>query len=292
MQLLKYSAVTGKFFNIRSSFFTDCINFRTSPLLIGSVKSNMGHAEPASGICSVAKVIITMERGFIPANLHFQTPNQYIDGLKNGQLKVVSEKTEFPGGHVGINSFGFGGSNTHAVFREPPKIEYKPIESVNFPRVVLYSGRTQEGLKQFFGQVQEHLDDLYFQRLLANQANIPPKDTPFRGYLMYNRDNKAEPLVDIGKIPITEPRPVWYVYSGMGSQWPGMARGLMSIPVIDNSLRACSKALEEYGMDVYKMLNNPDPAQYQNNTLNCMLAISAIQVRNFSFLFFIYMFIN
>jgi fatty acid synthase len=258
---------------------------RTSPLLIGSVKSNMGHAEPASGICSIAKVILAIERNIIPPNLHFQNPNQYIDGLKNGQLKVVSEKTEFPGGYVGVNSFGFGGSNTHVVLRAPEKPKELPIlESVDYPRIILYSGRTQEGLKHFFGNVQEHLDNLYFQRLLANQANIPPKDTPFRGFLMYNRENSAEPILDIAKVPITEPRPIWYVYSGMGSQWAGMARGLMAIPVIDTSLRACSKALEEYGLDVYKMLNNPDPAQYKNNTLNCMLAISAIQVALTDFL--------
>lgn len=256
------------------------MSFRTNPLLIGSVKSNMGHAEPASGLCSVIKVLIAMERGVIPPNLHFESPNQYIDGLKNGQLKVVSEKTDFPYGFIGINSFGFGGSNTHAVFRSPDRPKaLPPLKKVDFPRMILYSGRTQDGLKQTFSDIQEHIDDLYFQRLLANQANIPPRDTPFRGYLMYNRSNNAEPTIEVAKIPITEHRPIWFVYSGMGSQWPGMARGLMAIPIIDNSLRECSKALEEFGLDVYGMLNNPDPKQYQNNTLNCMLAISAIQVR-------------
>ena len=64
-----------------------CKNRRT-PLFIGSVKSNMGHAEPASGLCAVAKVLLAMERGVIPPNLHFNEPNPYIPGLLDGRLKV------------------------------------------------------------------------------------------------------------------------------------------------------------------------------------------------------------
>lgn len=64
----------------------------------------------------------------------------------------------------------------------------------------------------------------------------------------------------------------------MGSQWPGMARGLMKIPCFNDSLKASSKVLEQYGLDVYKMLQSNDPDQYKSNTLNSMLAISSIQV--------------
>jgi fatty acid synthase len=94
---------------------------RTTPLLIGSVKSNMGHAEPASGLCSVAKVLIAMESGFIPPNLHYKEPNPYIPGLTDGRLHVVTEKMPWNGGYVGVNSFGFGGSNTHICLRSHPK---------------------------------------------------------------------------------------------------------------------------------------------------------------------------
>jgi fatty acid synthase len=65
---------------------------RNSPLLIGSVKSNMGHSEPASGLCSVAKVLIAMEAGVIPPNVHFQTPNPDIPALSDGRLQVSCVK--------------------------------------------------------------------------------------------------------------------------------------------------------------------------------------------------------
>jgi len=62
---------------------------RTSPLLIGAVKSNIGHAETASGMGTLAKVIISMEAGCIPGNLHFKTPNPTIPGLVDGRLQVI-----------------------------------------------------------------------------------------------------------------------------------------------------------------------------------------------------------
>ena len=63
---------------------------RQTPLLIGSVKSNMGHSEAASGLCSITKVLIAMEHGLIPPNLHFSNPRQDAEGLLAGRLKVHS----------------------------------------------------------------------------------------------------------------------------------------------------------------------------------------------------------
>jgi len=62
---------------------------RQTPLLIGSVKSNMGHAESASGLCSVVKVLIAMEHGLIPPNLHFSNPRQDVESLLAGRFKVL-----------------------------------------------------------------------------------------------------------------------------------------------------------------------------------------------------------
>jgi len=59
-----------------------------TPLLIGSVKSNMGHSEPASGLCSITKVLISVEHGLIPPNLHFSNPRQDVKSLLAGRFKV------------------------------------------------------------------------------------------------------------------------------------------------------------------------------------------------------------
>ena len=65
-----------------------CSNSRSGPLLIGSVKSNMGHSEISSGLASLAKVLIAMHDHAIPPNLHFIEPNPDIAGLMDGRLKV------------------------------------------------------------------------------------------------------------------------------------------------------------------------------------------------------------
>lgn len=79
---------------------------RSSPLLIGSVKSNMGHSEPASGLCSIVKILIGMERGVIPPNLHFQSPNKDIPGLNDGRLQVKTSvsKSVFRFNTINFNS--------------------------------------------------------------------------------------------------------------------------------------------------------------------------------------------
>jgi acyl transferase domain-containing protein len=68
-------------------------------------------------LAAVAKVLLSMEGGVIPANLHYSKPNPDIPALADGRLKVVSENTPWEGGYVGVNSFGFGGSNVHVLLR-------------------------------------------------------------------------------------------------------------------------------------------------------------------------------
>lgn len=61
---------------------------RSTALLVGSLKSNMGHSEPAAGLCSIVKVLIAMHTGYIPANLHYDVPNLGMPALLDGRIKV------------------------------------------------------------------------------------------------------------------------------------------------------------------------------------------------------------
>src|SRR6516164_2205213 len=87
---------------------------------IGSVKSNIGHLEPASGIAGLLKVVLALRHRAIPRTLHFTNPNPQIP-FEELNLSVVSEYTELLPGRLtmGVNSFGFGGTNAHIVVREP-----------------------------------------------------------------------------------------------------------------------------------------------------------------------------
>ena len=94
-----------------------------APLAIGSVKTNLGHLETAAGVAGLVKAALVLKHGQIPASLHFETPNPHIDfaALK---LRVPTELEAFPktvGARLaGVNSFGFGGSNSHVILAEPP----------------------------------------------------------------------------------------------------------------------------------------------------------------------------
>ena len=110
----------------------------------------------------------------IPPNLHFKEANEYIEGLKDGSLKVVTEKTPFPSAaFIGVNSFGFGGSNTHVVLKapKPTKMIDAPVEKAPFTRLILYSGRTKEGLENVFERVRaEAAENPFVHQLMAGQV--------------------------------------------------------------------------------------------------------------------------
>ena len=86
--------------------------------LLGSVKTNIGHTEAASGVAGLLKVALAMQRGLIPASLNFDQPNPAID-FAAGHMQVVQHNTPWPKRDrppiAGVNSFGFGGTNCHVV---------------------------------------------------------------------------------------------------------------------------------------------------------------------------------
>ena len=93
---------------------------KNEPVLIGSVKSNVGHLEAAAGVTSIIKVILSLQHEMIPANLNFNTPNPFINWAEL-PIKVVNQHTQWKRKNgirrAGINGFGFGGSNAHAIRR-------------------------------------------------------------------------------------------------------------------------------------------------------------------------------
>ncbi|KAL9579588.1 MAG: hypothetical protein Q9212_005023 [Teloschistes hypoglaucus] len=96
----------------------------STPLLIGSIKSNMGHCEPTSGIAGIMKAVLAIEHGIIPPTVGLKTINPNID-LKDGRLQIVTESTKWPDlpiRRASINSFGYGGANAHAIIESVESI--------------------------------------------------------------------------------------------------------------------------------------------------------------------------
>lgn len=89
------------------------------PLLVGSVKSNLGHTEWAAGVTALIKTVLSMNHGLIPRHLHFEDPNPHVE-WDQLPIKVTSESTEWPNGTgrapiAGVNAFGMSGTNAHVL---------------------------------------------------------------------------------------------------------------------------------------------------------------------------------
>ena len=96
---------------------------RSDPLWVGSVKTNFGHLEASAGVAGLIKVILGLQQGKIPPNLHFHTPNPYID-WQDSPVKIPTTLTDWPAAQriAGISSFGISGTNAHLVVEAAPAL--------------------------------------------------------------------------------------------------------------------------------------------------------------------------
>ncbi len=122
----------------------------SNPLLIGSVKTNIGHLEPAAGMAGLIKLLLAFEHDEIPRHLHFQTPNPHIPWQAIA-VKVAAESVAWPRTlhprTAGLSAFGFSGTNAHVIVEEPPTAVVS--EPTPAPRLCLLpiSARSEEALK-------------------------------------------------------------------------------------------------------------------------------------------------
>jgi acyl carrier protein len=108
-------------------------NDRKQKCFLGAVKSNIGHLESAAGIAGLIKSVLILYHGIIPPNLHFNQPNQYID-FESYNLEVATEETKIEQQtHIGISSFGFGGTNAHIIIKGVDDQVRKNIENIEVP---------------------------------------------------------------------------------------------------------------------------------------------------------------
>lgn len=242
---------------------------RTEPLLIGSTKSNMGHPEPASGLAALAKVVLSLERGVWAPNLHYRDPNPDIPALTDGRVRVVDQPIPVRGGIVGINSFGFGGSNVHVILRPH---DYRGAESVEcVARMVPACGRTEGAVRTLLQKAQENSENSSFLSLLTDISSAP--GMPFRGYTVLGSEQN---IMEVQSAQAA-PRPLWYICSGMGTQWAGMGRSLMQLPDFRDSILRSDIALKDTGLVVSQMLMEATDNTFED-TVHAFVGLAAIQI--------------
>ena len=236
------------------------------PLLIGSVKGNLGHMEPASGTAGLVKALLALRHRTLPGTLHAAPPNPAIDFQKLN-LQVAREAIALH--HLphplraGVNSFGFGGVNAHVILEEylpatTPSDDQHAVSPVPQPSLVL-SARNEAALRELAGRYAPLLGDAAQRAALAQAAWEQRDWLPERLALSdLQRADAAQVLAAYaaGESPadllreraLTEPAKVAFVYSGNGAQWLGMGRTLLqSSEVFAKALKLASEAIRRHG---------------------------------------------
>ncbi|KAJ9575473.1 hypothetical protein L9F63_007678, partial [Diploptera punctata] len=187
-------------------------------------------------------------------------------------ILVVDKPLPWNGGLVAINSFGFGGANAHMVLRSNPKPKSPSIQD-NIPRLVAVSGRTEEAVNYFLDKIDSLPRD---DDTVALLHEIHSNNIIGHGYRGYTILGDSTPIREISQFN-GEKRPVWFVFSGMGTQWAGMGKDLMQLEVFEKGIQKCAAALEPEGINLYDIIMSPDDSTF-DNVLNSFVSIAAVQV--------------
>ena len=213
---------------------------RAQPLPIGSVKSNIGHLEPVSGLAGLLKSVMALEHGMVPATLHQQAPNPNIP-FDQLNLRVVDRNWRAPErrvpGLAGVNSFGFGGTNAHAIVRSDVStahIVYFRNETPAPP--LLLTAHSAEALPQLAADCDLHWPGapraaaefiaacVHQRDLLPHRALVLGETTEeIRHHARCLADGEKHAAVMTGQA-LGNDLPVAFLFSGNGAQWAGMGR--------------------------------------------------------------------
>ncbi|KAI0391303.1 hypothetical protein F5Y17DRAFT_18304 [Xylariaceae sp. FL0594] len=226
------------------------------PLIIGSIKSNVGHSEPAAGISGLIKTVLSLERGFIPGTPLFITPSPKIDFVGS---KVKASRTMIPWPDVAgkprrasINSFGYGGANAHAVIEEANQqqrtqhvtsflrsddtvweVSDEDNDKTQRPQVLVVSANDAASLKSNIQALANHLINPRVKVQLPDLAYTLSERRSrlwHRAFLSTDSTEFEASDFTMGKksAESSEPR-IGFVFTGQGAQWPQMGKDLVQL---------------------------------------------------------------
>jgi len=276
---------------------------------LGSIKTNIGHLEAASGIAGFIKAALTLHHGAVPPNLHFQTPNPNID-FEALRLRVVTQTESYGPGRrlAGVNSFGFGGTNAFALLEdtasalgierngEPTSVHFSAAANGAEaepapPRVLVISAKNQVALKastgnwaKFLRESAKSLDDICYSAAVRRSALderlalIGSSAEEFAAQLSAYAKDDPVPTIIRGT-PTSESRVV-FVFSGQGPQWWAMGRELWQHePVFRQKIEECHDALlAAGGWSLKDELFCEESKSRMTETAIAQPAISAVQI--------------
>ena len=219
---------------------------RDHPLYVGSIKSNLGHLEGASGLAGIIKATLSVNAGKILPNMHFDTPNPVID-FKKLKIEVPTElidwKTETGVRRASVNSFGYGGSNAHVIlenYRPKPRgmLEIKPSDKLQVnrrPFLVPLTSHSNEAAKLLISSISDYVQRNPFVETVDLSYSLSFRRSMHR-YRSFAIGSDAESILQ--DLASQKPTAKWtkalegspkigFVFTGQGAQWYAMGRQLI-----------------------------------------------------------------
>ncbi|MDT0544783.1 SDR family NAD(P)-dependent oxidoreductase [Streptomyces sp. DSM 41529] len=238
------------------------------PLWLGSIKSNIGHTQGAAGIAGVIKMVMALRHGTLPATLHVDEPTSHVD-WSSGAVRLLTEPVDWPTAErprrAGVSAFGISGTNAHVILEEAPEAP-EPDTDAAEPVVVggvlpwVLSARTHEALAEQARRLAGAIADTpgisptevawslaTTRATFDHRAVVTGTDLPgLTAALEALATGGGHPHLVRGAALDIQDGPV-FVFPGQGSQWAGMAVGLLdSSPAFASRIAACEKALAPY----------------------------------------------
>ncbi|MCA2219481.1 type I polyketide synthase, partial [Jidongwangia harbinensis] len=203
------------------------------PLWLGSFKSNIGHAQAASGVGGVIKMMMAIRHGVLPRSLHAGTPTPHVDWTA-GDVRLLAEERPWPETgrprRAAVSSFGISGTNVHTILEQAPPVEAEPEPAaVTLPLLPLVvSGKTAEALREQATNLHDRIagDPATAALDVAYSASLRSAFEHRAVVLAGDRDSMLAGLRELPLSGATTKGKLVYVFTGQGAQWSGMGRDL------------------------------------------------------------------
>ncbi|MBV1855878.1 type I polyketide synthase [Catellatospora tritici] len=240
---------------------------------LGSAKTNIGHLDSAAGVAGLIKAVLAVEHGQLPPTLHFERPNPRID-LAGTPFYINTELLPWPEDEgprrAGVSSFGLGGTNAHVILEQAPALPPRAKPADGTEQLLVLSAKSPEALEAATDQLHDHLR-AHPELPLADVAFTLQQGRrafPYRRMLVCGSTEEALEALDAredGRLltataPETAHRPVAFMFTGFGTQFPGMARELYAEEAVFRAaLDECAGLLEPLlGTDIRELILTAD----------------------------------
>ena len=238
-----------------------------APLWLGSVKSNIGHAQAAAGVAGVIKIVLALRHETLPATLHVDAPSPHVDWA-SGAVRLLQKAQPWPRGGrpraAGVSAFGIGGTNAHLILQDAPPqradadlgraLPAGPARGQWVPWVL--SAKDGTALRQMAARLSHavsaagDVDPVDIgQALVRSRSSFGHRAVVVGRHRQDFLDGLAavaaeEPAAGVVTGRAQRPGKTAFVFPGQGSQWPGMGMALLAgVPEFAESIAACERAL-------------------------------------------------